>query len=102
MWSPFLKFLQLINVSVLNMINLSLIIIYGPQAFKSEVVQLLLKKPSLTPAALASYRPLTLTFLSCQKFFTHVDACSTIQVGKFQMFDSVHLDVAISVGETSK
>uniref|UniRef100_A0A669EZ27 Reverse transcriptase domain-containing protein n=1 Tax=Oreochromis niloticus TaxID=8128 RepID=A0A669EZ27_ORENI len=52
--------LPLINASILNMINLSLIIGYVPQAFKVAVV-----KPSLDPAVLANYRPISnLPFIS--------------------------------------
>uniref|UniRef100_A0A3P9D8J8 Reverse transcriptase domain-containing protein n=1 Tax=Maylandia zebra TaxID=106582 RepID=A0A3P9D8J8_9CICH len=47
------------------MINLSLIIGYVPQAFKLAVVKPLLKKPSLDPAVLANYRPISnLPFIS--------------------------------------
>ncbi|XP_025756457.1 uncharacterized protein LOC112842973, partial [Oreochromis niloticus] len=57
--------LPLINSSILNMINLSLIIGYVPQAFKVAVVKPLLKKPSLDPAVLANYRPISnLPFIS--------------------------------------
>uniref|UniRef100_A0A669C4E4 Reverse transcriptase domain-containing protein n=1 Tax=Oreochromis niloticus TaxID=8128 RepID=A0A669C4E4_ORENI len=57
--------LPLINASILNMINLSLIIGYVPQAFKVAVVKPLLKKPSLDPAVLANYRPVSnLPFIS--------------------------------------
>uniref|UniRef100_A0A669CNN6 Reverse transcriptase domain-containing protein n=1 Tax=Oreochromis niloticus TaxID=8128 RepID=A0A669CNN6_ORENI len=57
--------LPLINASILNMINLSLIIGYVPQAFKLAVVKPLLKKPSLDPAVLANYRPISnLPFIS--------------------------------------
>ena len=57
--------LPLINSSILSMINLSLIIGYVPQAFKLTVVKPLLKKPSLDPAVLANYRPISnLPFIS--------------------------------------
>uniref|UniRef100_A0AAZ1Y2P9 Reverse transcriptase domain-containing protein n=1 Tax=Oreochromis aureus TaxID=47969 RepID=A0AAZ1Y2P9_OREAU len=57
--------LPLINSSILKMINLSLIIGYVPQAFKLAVVKPLLKKPSLDPAVLANYRPISnLPFIS--------------------------------------
>uniref|UniRef100_A0A669EKP4 Reverse transcriptase domain-containing protein n=1 Tax=Oreochromis niloticus TaxID=8128 RepID=A0A669EKP4_ORENI len=57
--------LPLINSSILIMINLSLIIGYVPQAFKVAVVKPLLKKPSLDPAVLANYRPISnLPFIS--------------------------------------
>uniref|UniRef100_A0A669DXW8 Reverse transcriptase domain-containing protein n=1 Tax=Oreochromis niloticus TaxID=8128 RepID=A0A669DXW8_ORENI len=47
------------------MINLSLIISYVPQAFKVALVKPLLKKPSLDPAVLANYRPISnLPFIS--------------------------------------
>uniref|UniRef100_A0A669FAZ4 Reverse transcriptase domain-containing protein n=1 Tax=Oreochromis niloticus TaxID=8128 RepID=A0A669FAZ4_ORENI len=57
--------LPLINASNLNMINLSLIIGHVPQAFKVAVVKPLLKKPSLDPAVLDNYRPISnLPFIS--------------------------------------
>uniref|UniRef100_A0A669B839 Reverse transcriptase domain-containing protein n=1 Tax=Oreochromis niloticus TaxID=8128 RepID=A0A669B839_ORENI len=50
---------------MLNLINLSLIIGYVPQAFKVAVVKPLLKKPSLDPAVLCNYRPISnLPFIS--------------------------------------
>ncbi|MHC5954189.1 hypothetical protein ACYTX9_09755, partial [Streptococcus pyogenes] len=58
--------LPLINSSILNMINLSLIIGYVPQAFKVAVVKPLLKKPSLDPTVLANIGQ-SPTFLSYQK-----------------------------------
>uniref|UniRef100_A0A3Q3JNC3 Reverse transcriptase domain-containing protein n=1 Tax=Monopterus albus TaxID=43700 RepID=A0A3Q3JNC3_MONAL len=55
----------LINTSILDLINLSLLTGYVPQAFKLAVIKPLLKKPTLDPGVLANYRPISnLPFIS--------------------------------------
>uniref|UniRef100_A0A3Q3R4Q7 Reverse transcriptase domain-containing protein n=1 Tax=Monopterus albus TaxID=43700 RepID=A0A3Q3R4Q7_MONAL len=49
----------LINTSILDLINLSLLTGYVPQAFKLAVIKPLLKKPTLDPGVLANYRPIS-------------------------------------------
>uniref|UniRef100_A0A8D3AUE7 Reverse transcriptase domain-containing protein n=1 Tax=Scophthalmus maximus TaxID=52904 RepID=A0A8D3AUE7_SCOMX len=57
--------LPLINNSILDQINLSILTGYVPKAFKVAVVKPLLKKPTLDPDILANYRPISnLPFIS--------------------------------------
>ena len=50
---------------MLDLINLSLVTGYVPQAFKVAVIKPLLKKPTLDPDVLANYRPISnLPFIS--------------------------------------
>ena len=57
--------LPLINTSILNQINLSLLTGYVPQSFKIAVIKPLLKKATLDPNVLANYRPISnLPFIS--------------------------------------
>uniref|UniRef100_A0A3Q3LPB9 Reverse transcriptase domain-containing protein n=1 Tax=Mastacembelus armatus TaxID=205130 RepID=A0A3Q3LPB9_9TELE len=57
--------LPLMNSSLLDLVNLSLVSGYVPQAFKTAVIKPLLKKPSLDPGVLANYRPISnLPFIS--------------------------------------
>ena len=53
---PFNEISPLINTSILDLINLSLLTGYVPQTFKVAVITpLLKKKPSLDPGVLANY-----------------------------------------------
>uniref|UniRef100_A0A8C9Z9B5 Reverse transcriptase domain-containing protein n=1 Tax=Sander lucioperca TaxID=283035 RepID=A0A8C9Z9B5_SANLU len=57
--------LPMVNASLLDMINMSLLTGYVPQSFKVAVIKPLLKKPTLDPEVLANYRPISnLPFLS--------------------------------------
>ena len=57
--------LPVVNTSLLDMINMSLLTGYVPQSFKVAVIKPLLKKPTLDPEVLANYRPISnLPFLS--------------------------------------
>uniref|UniRef100_A0A8D0CS33 Reverse transcriptase domain-containing protein n=3 Tax=Sander lucioperca TaxID=283035 RepID=A0A8D0CS33_SANLU len=57
--------LPMVNTSLLDMINMSLLTGYVPQSFKVAVIKPLLKKPTLDPEVLANYRPISnLPFLS--------------------------------------
>uniref|UniRef100_A0A3Q3MWN2 Reverse transcriptase domain-containing protein n=1 Tax=Mastacembelus armatus TaxID=205130 RepID=A0A3Q3MWN2_9TELE len=57
--------LPLMNSSLLDLVNLSLVTGYVPQASKTAVIKPLLKKPSLDPGVLANYRPISnLPFIS--------------------------------------
>ena len=54
-----------VGVSLLNMINMSLVTGYVPQSFRVAVVKPLLKKPTLDSGILGNYRPISnLPFLS--------------------------------------
>uniref|UniRef100_A0A8C9X8F2 Reverse transcriptase domain-containing protein n=1 Tax=Sander lucioperca TaxID=283035 RepID=A0A8C9X8F2_SANLU len=57
--------LPVVNTSLLDMINMSLVTGYVPQSFKVAVIKPLLKKLTLDPKVLANYRPISnLSFLS--------------------------------------
>uniref|UniRef100_A0AAQ5ZSU8 Reverse transcriptase domain-containing protein n=1 Tax=Amphiprion ocellaris TaxID=80972 RepID=A0AAQ5ZSU8_AMPOC len=61
----FKEALPLIISSMLDLINLSLVTGYVPQAFKVAIIKPLLKKPTLDPDVLVNYRPISnLPFLS--------------------------------------
>ena len=56
--------LPLVNTSLLDMINMSLLTGYVPQSFKVAVIKPLLKKPTLDPEVLANYRPISNLYLT--------------------------------------
>lgn len=57
--------LPLVSTPLLDVINISLLTGYVPQAFKVAVIKPLLKKPTLDPGVLTNYRPISnLPFLS--------------------------------------
>ncbi len=57
--------LHLVNTTLLDMTNLSLLTGHVPQSFQAAVIKPLLKKPNLDPGVLANYRPISnLPFLS--------------------------------------
>lgn len=61
----FKEVFPLIDTSILDLINLSLLTGYVPQTFKVAVIKPLLKKPTLDSEELANYRPISnLPFLS--------------------------------------
>ena len=55
----FMEIFPLINTSILDLINLSLLTSYVPQSLKVAVIELLLKKPTLDPGVLANYQPIS-------------------------------------------
>ena len=55
----FKEVFPLINTSILDLINLSLLTGYAPHSFKVAVTKPLLEKPTLDQGVLANYRPIS-------------------------------------------